>query len=218
MEDTSFVTFQKFNDRSLALDLANILQQNNIEFEIDDTNNFDPAFSHSELNEEYRIKLRQEDFAKANQILLDIYAKQIDDVPADYYLFTFSDEELMEIVSKQDEWSQLDYLLAMKLLKRHGKEVKNEKVQELKEQRIQELIKKERMPAVWIFIGYLFAIMGGMIGIIIGVILLTKKVLPDGQKVYIYDTDDRKHGKGILIFGVMGMVFWVSIYILNFQN
>jgi hypothetical protein len=132
-----YLTFQKFPDKESALQLRDLLKQNDIECIFEDTSGrVDLTFSNSESIKEFRVKLKQEDFEQANDLLMHLSSQHLDNVEKDYYLFDFTDEELMEIVYKADEWSQFDYLLAKKLLKERGKEIKPEVAETIKKQRI----------------------------------------------------------------------------------
>lgn len=212
-----FVTFQKFNDQGAALELGILLRENQIEYLFEDTSaSFDPFFTHNELAKEFRIKLQKKDFEKADSLLQIIYSKQIESVDKDYYLMDFTDIELMEIVTKRDEWGQFDFLLAQKLLKERGKEIKPEVVELLKTQRINELAKPEENQTTWIYAGYITAFLSGFLGFFIGWHLSShKKTLPNGDRVYSFTPSDRKHGNRILIIGAVSFVFWVTLRILT---
>ncbi len=215
MSTEQFVTFQKFNDKELALELAAFLKENTIEYLLEDTSTpFDATWANNEFEKEFRIKLKKEDFEKADSFLQNITLGQIETVDKDYYLFDFTDDELMEIITKRDEWSQFDFLLAQKLLKERGKEIKPEVVELLKSQRIAALGKPEESQKTWIYLGYGMAFLGGLLGLFTGWHLLThKKILPNGDKVYAYSESDRKHGLRITVIGAIFFVLWVSIRI-----
>ena len=213
-----FVTFQKFNYRAAALELEVLLKENNIEYVLEDTSSDADAvtFVNNELSKEFRIKLRKQDFAKADSLLQKIYSDQIDTVAPDYYLFDFTDGELMEIIIKRDEWGRFDFLLAQKLLKERGKEIKPEVVELIQKQRIQELARPEDSYKIWVYAGYIMAFLGGLMGILIGWHLWThKKTLPNGDMVYGHSSSDRRHGIRIAIIGVVSFVIWVTIRIAN---
>jgi hypothetical protein len=209
MEDTLFLTFQRFNDEALANDLIQVLKQNKIRYLVDTTGNFDPTFSNSESNKEFKIKLLQEDFERVNDLLLKIISEEIESVSSDYYLFEFSDEELIDIIIKADEWNRFDYLLAQKILKERGKEIHPDLVRGLRKQRISELAKPEQSSRAWLYSGYILAVMGGIIALIIGWHLMTnKKTLPTGDRVYGFTASDRTHGTRIFWLGLFFLAFW----------
>ncbi|NHN26843.1 hypothetical protein FIA58_014250 [Flavobacterium jejuense] len=139
-------------------------------------------------------------------------------MPEDYYLFSFSDKELIEIIHKKDEWNELDYLLAISLLENRGIEITEEAIEKAKNKRVSQLRKPEKSDSFWIVIGYVFAMLGGLLGFIIGYVLLTqKKTLPNGERVFEYTASDRKHGKNILYVGTFFFIYYL-IYFLFFFN
>jgi hypothetical protein len=215
MDNEEYLTYQKFNDEGLANELAEKLRFNNFDFIMEDTAPFDVTFSNNELNKEYRIKLKPKDFEKANKLLQTIALKELENVDKDYYLFEFTDEELMEIITKSDEWSNYDYVLALKILKERGKEVKPEQENNLKKERLEELAKPEVSKNSLIIFGFVLSLLGGVISIIIGWHLLYfKKTLPNGDRVYCYSGKDRKHGLHIIMLGVLCFTIWISVSLL----
>lgn len=212
-----FITFEKFNDHNSAKELGELIAEQNIEFLLEDNSlSFDPTFANNGFGKEYCIKLKKNDFEKANKILTDKAVKEINDIDKDYYLLSFSDDELIDVVSKSDEWNKFDVSLAKKLLKERGKEITSEEIEKIKQQRIVELSKPEEGQKNYIILGYITAFLGGLLGIFIGWHLLTyKKTLPNGNRIYAYSENDRKQGNRILIIGAIFLVFWVTIKILN---
>ncbi|MCI1267237.1 MAG: hypothetical protein LKG19_11745 [Saprospiraceae bacterium] len=212
-----FLTFQKFNDLSETNELCALLKENMIEFELED--NFvriDPSFSNNDLSKEYRIKLRKLDFEKAENLIQEQTKILIDSVEKDYYLFDFNDEELLEIITKRDEWGQFDFMLAQKILKDRGKEINPEVVELLKKQRLEELAKPEESQKTWILAGYIMAVLGGLFGMFIGWHLAShKKTLPNGDKIYGFSLKDREHGNRILIIGIISTLIWVFFRIIK---
>ena len=86
----------------------------------------------------------------------------------------------------------------------------------IKKQRIIELSKPEEGQNSYIIIGYICAILGGLLGLFIGWHLLTyKKTLPNGSQVYAYSENDRKQGNRIVILGGIFLVLWILYRILK---
>jgi hypothetical protein len=108
-----------------------------------------------------------------------------------YYLFSFSDAELMEIIQRPDEWGHLDYVLAKKLLAEKGHLVTPALAEELKQQRMTELARPESTHPRQIFVGYL------------------TKTPPNGQRVYVYPPAERRHGKRMLVISAISFPFWL---------
>jgi hypothetical protein len=213
----AFIIFQKFNTESLAIEFGRILNENKIENLLENISiNFDPILSNNEFGKEYCVKIKKIDFEKANAILSEKAKAEIYEIQDDYYLFSFSDEELIDVIEKSDEWNKFDVELARKLLKEGGNEITDERINEIKKQRIIELSKPEEGQNIYILIGYICAFLGGLLGIFIGWHLLTyKKTLPNGNRIYAYSENDRKQGNRILILGGIFIVIWILYSILK---
>jgi hypothetical protein len=206
-----YLTFQKFSDPGLALAIAEKLQENNIDFLIEDNSKlFNPSFITDAVAASINLKVKGDDFEKAEKALEELYKKDLDDVEKDYDLFSFSDDELKSIIEKSDEWGQLDFQLAQKILKERGKEINPQEIELLKFRRINDLAEPESTNHTWIVLAYLFSlvacvytILGGFVGILLGWSLsYLKKPLPDGQLVYAYNEAVRKQGRFLLLFSI----------------
>jgi hypothetical protein len=208
--------FQSFQDRALAEEIAEKLNQHEIPFAFDDTSSpIDPLIIGSDLNADIRIKLRQQDFPRAHQVLHDYYQEQLATVQQDYYLFSFTSEELMDTIQKPYEWGQLDYLLAQKILKDRGIEVSVEQLERSKAESLEEMARPEAVSSSWIILGYLLSVCFSLIGLFYGGVLLSfKKSLPDGRRVYSYSAKDRRHGRNMLLISSFLFIFWLLTKLL----
>lgn len=211
-----FLTFQKFNDLELANEIAAQLTSAGIENYIENYQNFfDVSYANNKVDMDIHLKIRQPDFAKANLALDSLYARQLENIESDYYLFDFNNEELIEIINKPDEWGRVDYLLAQKLLKDRGVEIAPTELVKIKDDRLKSLAEPEPISRKWIFAGYLVSLLGGVIGIIMGVLLMSaRKTLPDGNRVYVYNSTDRSHGKTMALLALI--IFMISVAIRIF--
>ncbi|RZJ74091.1 MAG: hypothetical protein EOO47_21705 [Flavobacterium sp.] len=217
MNDTQFLTYQKFSDKALADELMATLATNNIEFLFEDaTPHFDHTFANNQTNNEYLVKLKSSDFEKVDNILTTLSSKDLNAVDQDHYLFDFTEEELRDILLKSDEWSKYDYLLAQKILRDRGHKIDTETINVLKEKRFEELAKPDKNQKRSILAGYVFAIFGGLIAIFIGWHLFShKKTLPNGGQVYSYSEQDRKQGIIILILGTVSAIIWTAFRLIK---
>jgi len=213
-----FVVFKKFSSQNSITETAELIKKNNIDFLIEDVSiNFDPILANNEFGKEYCLKLKKTDFEKVEKLLLEKSQSEIDSIDKDYYLFTFTDEELLDVISKSDEWNEFDVSLSKKLLKERGIEISEEKISQMKKERIIELSKPENGQNIYIILGYIFGFLGGFLGFFIGWHLMTyKKTLPNGEKIYCYSKKDRKHGNQILIISVISFI--ISILYSVFKS
>jgi hypothetical protein len=209
--EPEFITYQKFSDIALANAMAEQLDNHHIQYLIaEESFSFDPAFRMNNALKEYAVKIKNTDFEKANQILKDDESADVTEIDADYYLYAFTNDELMEVITKADEWSAFDNVLALKLLAERGISISEKEIAEINKKRIEELRAPEAPQTFYIVIGYLAALLGGILGIFIGWHLSTyKKTLPNGDRVYDYNENDRKHGKRIFYLSVI--IFIIAI-------
>jgi hypothetical protein len=209
-----FITYQKFNDPALAAELTDLLQRHNVNFIVEEQSlTFNPSFVlDNELSMEYAVKISGADFELVNKIVAEEESANLNEVEKDYYLFDFSDSELLDLIAKADEWSAFDNQLAKKILADRGKPVTDNVLSDLNEKRISELKEPEPPQTIWIVVGYMAAFLGGVLGIFIGWYLTTyKKTLPNGERVYGYSAHDRKHG--IRIFFLSIIIFAIAIFV-----
>lgn len=212
-QSQEFVSYQKFGNKALAQDLADLLAQHEIEYLFEDASpTVDSSFGGGELSKEYEIKIQKSDFKRADERQLEHAVSNYDTIDKNYYLFGFSDAELRDIIVKKDEWNPFDFLLAQKLLKERGCEIHTEELETLRSQRISELAKPESTQHAAIISGYICAILGGLFGVFVGWYLRNhKKTLPNGERVYAYQASDRRHGLYIMVLGIVFLVLWLTL-------
>ncbi|HEY5327312.1 MAG TPA: hypothetical protein VIJ27_09960 [Mucilaginibacter sp.] len=204
--EPEFITYQKFSDSALADELGGQLEFHHIEYFIEkEARPFDPTYSFNESSvTQYAVKIKSEDFEKVNRLLKDDASEDVTEIGKDYYLYSFTDDELMEVITKADEWSPFDVVLARKLLAEKGKVFTDDAITAINEKRIEELKVPDPPQTYWIVVGYVCAFAGGLLGIFIGWYLMTyKKTLPNGERVYEYLESDRKQGRIIFYIGIV---------------
>jgi len=200
-----FVQFQSFYNDDESVSTIETLKANNIEYRIERFKEILDAVMVGDLNEKIIfLKIRSHDFQKANEALDKKILNNIATLENDYYLFSFPNDELLEIIQKPDEWSRQDFLIAKKILNDRGTDLSDEKISTIKVDRIKSLAKQESGNIPWLILGYALALLGGLFGLIIGLpFIFAKKTLPDGSRMYIYNKYTRQHGKNIVIISVI---------------
>jgi hypothetical protein len=215
--EPEFITYQKFSDVALANAMAEQLDNHHIQYLIaEESFDFDPAFRMNNALKEYAVKIKSTDFEKATQALKDDESTDVAEIDTDYYLYVFTNDELMEVVTKADEWSAFDNVLALKLLAERGISISDKEIAEINEKRIEELRAPDAPQTFYIVIGYLAALLGGILGIFIGWHLSNyKKTLPNGDRVYDYNETDRAHGKRIFYLSIVIFIIAVIFKIVS---
>lgn len=176
----------------------------------------DITFSNQKIDQIFEVRIAGSNFEKADELLKGLAEEFFSQIDPDYYLFDFSDEELREILTKPDEWGDLDQHLAVKLLKDRGQGVTQEQINGWRKERLEKLAKPDKDQKSWIFFGYIFAIAGGLIGLLIGYSMLkAKKVLPNGAEVHRYSEKDRKQAKTIFNVGLLVFIGTLLMIVIN---
>ncbi|QQQ27203.1 hypothetical protein [Chryseobacterium indoltheticum] len=205
-------TYRKFIYKDDALELIKILEENHITYELaNNSSQLDSSFGGDINTKQFELKIQKEDFEVVEKLEEELVKADVENAEEDYHLFDYSDEELIEIVTKKEEWNKFDYLLALKILKQRGKEINPELLKVINKQRIESLSTQEDSPTWLIIIGYASAFFAGFLGIFIGGYLMYyKKALPNGDKIYGFERKDRNHGQNILILSGAAFLIWIG--------
>jgi len=213
--DESLV-FKSFYSEEEAISLLEFLEEKGVHGSIVKYRSVvDKLYGGENYYREYHIKIKGEEFNKANEILDLQISQNLSQIGNDYYLFSFSDDELREIIEKPDEWNNQDIIVTKKILHDRGYTINETEIAEKKSQRIKDLEKPDKEGFLFIFLGYFFALFFGFFGIFFGMLLMKlTKTLPDGRKVFVYEKKTRNHGKNILAIGlIMSALVFLKIFI-----
>ena len=127
----------------------------------------------------------------------------------------FNDEELLDVIKKPDEWAVEDIVMAQTLLEKRGKHVSDEVVEAYRSKRLEEVRKPKFGGYGTIIIGYIFAFLGGIIGIFLAASLLGKKRIFNGEKVNIYDKATRTNAIIYLIISILDIIALVVYFVMK---
>jgi hypothetical protein len=135
-----FQTFQQFNDPGLASAVAEKLRAQQIECMVEKVKPLlEPGYFQNTVEQNIHLKVRVNDLDEAHKALEEYYRHRLQDVEPGYYLLSFTDVELLEILAKPDEWGHFDYVLARALLAERGLEIPDETIAQMKQQRLLQL-------------------------------------------------------------------------------
>ena len=141
-----FLTFQQFNDPGLATAIADTLKEQEVDCIVEKVRPLlEPGFFRNTVEQNIHLKVRASDLDKAERALEDHYQRHLQDIDPGYYLLSFNDMELLDIVAKPDEWGHFDYVLARELLAERGLEIPPEIAEDMKRQRRRQLAQQENM-------------------------------------------------------------------------
>ena len=208
-----FVEIKRFPFPELIEQISEIFDSNEIEYVIENTKpSFDPFFTYEIV--EYILKVNQSQKKKALELLANSFSDNF--TSEGHYMDSFTDEELIEVLSTTEVWDKADLQYAKNLIKQRKIVIDEEKIKKAQHKVISELKEPKKAKPVIIILGYLFAITGALIGLSIGIHLKYKRneVVDWQEKIFYYDKKSRNHGNNIFIICWGWAIFLIS-YLIN---
>ena len=216
-EKEEYKIYRTFYSVIEAEPFLELLKENNIDYRVQNYNsNIGSTFASTNNPNQLEVLLQPEQFEVVSTLLENDAKNMLNSISSDYYLFSFSDNELVDVLQSPDEWSKQDYILARQLLTKRGKVFSDEELQKMKLERLNEQRKPEKNSRLWMIAGFISAFLGGLLGIYIGwSIMSSMKTLSNGESVYQYDLKDRKLGRTMFIIGITSFLGWLLVFIIN---
>ncbi|SHK80533.1 hypothetical protein SAMN05444266_101195 [Chitinophaga jiangningensis] len=218
------LTFKRFHTEAQAAEIVTLLQAHNIPVAYEEeVLLMDHVYVGQNFDQRHLVKIPAGYFTQADNLLKSMITVSPEDVEPDYYLLSFTTEELKDVIAQKDEWGDFDYALALKLLEKQGITYTPEQLHLLGNKRLETLTKPQELPGHLVLIGYLsplllfvpFPYMSvfSCLGIFIGAFVrLTKKTLPDGSRVYAFSDSTREQGKWmVLITTLLLCLCWLVL-------
>lgn len=208
---SDFKTYMCLTDAKSVSEITTILSKHLIPFKVEDTSkSFDPSFSFNNTSKSILILLDIKDFEKANHVIDKELILNIDEIDKEHFLYTFSEEELLDVIKNSEEWHPLDVKLAKKIIKDKDFTINETEIINHKNAKQNKIYKPEKSSKTTILTGYVFSLIGGFIGIAIALFLINnKKTLPTGEKIYTYCKEDRNHGVKMLISSCIILIIYL---------
>jgi hypothetical protein len=111
-----FQEYSKFPDLESALEYTQILEENNIPFQLDDSAmrfKVDPSYDTWDKN--YILRLQESDIERAEKLFNQKIKLEVSEIVDDHYLYSFADKDILEIIANQSEWTKAEVALALKI-------------------------------------------------------------------------------------------------------
>lgn len=210
----AYATYRTFTDSEEADALRQVLAHHGIPYRIDRAKpavdlSFDPDHAHERI----LVFLPLERFADADRAQEAAAPDASNSDLEHHYLQDFSNEELLEILYKSHEWHPGDVMIARKLLETRG--VKEDPAM-IADKRLEEIIAiREPVagPPNLIAAGFLLALLGGILGIVLGWSFVTLKERdPNGEEFYKYDGLTRSLGIWMIVSGLSSLLLLVLAF------
>ncbi len=201
---SGLASFHSTPDREAAEQLAARLAEGGLHATVvENSPVFDVTFT-AGLERDFHVMLPREEFDRAGRLLEQDAERDAWTLPADHYLHGFSNEELLEVLQKPDEWAPPDRVMAHRLLRQRGMDLEQRDLERMRLERLAELARPEKARASLIIAGMAMVLFGGVVGMAIGYSLANaSKTLPDGRRVTRYTAEDRRVGRYIMVAGAL---------------
>lgn len=207
---SNFATYRRFIDPEMAEELTGILDEHGIPYRVDVAKApVDLTFSPDPTHRRILVSIPPDLFVKADEAQESIAPEAADGGFGDHHLHEFADDELTEVLHNAREWHPADVVVARRLLESRGVEIEEKKVEEKQAQHLEKQRQPMRAPFVLIAAGFIFSLLGGLIGFGIGWSLVSMKERDATGKIYHrYDGRSRDLGRCMILIGGIAMIIW----------
>ena len=214
MEDEKkYILFRVFRNEDDMKFFTDVFDDCGIDYTIENPR----ADSTDVLSSAYGVQVAEDDFERSQNELRSHIAEYFRNAGSEEntLLNEFNDEELLDVIKKPDEWAVEDIVMAQNLLEKRGKHVSDEVVEAYRNKRLEEVRKPKFGGYGTIIIGYIFAFLGGIIGIFLAASLLGKKRIFNGEKVNVYDKATRTNAIIYLIISILDIIALVVYFVMK---
>lgn len=210
------IPFRTFKEAAPAKEMVTWLQNRQVKAAYHEAKPLvDTLYFGSMHTTDYIVSIAAEDFEQARDLLHTYYQHQVKKIPADYYLFNFTNTELTGILAQPDLWGDLDYVLAQEILEQRGIEIPMVQLRQMQAKRTEQLMQPQQEAESLIYIGFALCLFCGLIGSLFGWYLANaQRILPDGNRVPIFNHNDRNKGR-IMVW--LGLVVTVAAALCYFS-
>ena len=213
---SDFIAYHTYPNPAVAQSLLTLLDEQGILYQRHHTQPRFSVITGTSVAEQFVISLRPEDFTRVRELEEAQAATTLGELPVDYYLFSFSNAELWDLLREPAAWSSHDVALASRLLRERGETVTDETLRTLRQQHTAALAAPSPNSSGWVRAGYVLALLGGLLGVAIGWSLWhDRKTLPDGRQVATYSAADQAHGQRIFWLGVAVLLLVLALRLLQ---
>ncbi len=211
MAVVKFIEIKRLPFKEEVDNILEILDSRGIIYTVENTRpTVDTTFSNSAMVD-YIIKVKEGQVQEAIDLLEKVTPESF--IENEYYMDSFSDEELKEVISMQEDWNQHDLDYAKKMLEERGIEVDEEEILDRRDKVVREQTEPVMAKYSIILVGYICSFAGGWIGLLVAMHLKYKtKEIADIGKVPYYKNESRKHGDNMLII----FAIWAAFYTIYF--
>ncbi len=229
VDTSAFAVFRKLNKKEDLEDILEILKENDISYRARENKAMlDSVIIGQALNENFWIEIFDYEFKRANQILEAAASSNYsqEDI-SQHYLNELDDDELMEVLTKPDEWNQDATVMAKLILENRGKSVNERQIKQTIDDRLVEM-KQPKSASLFARLGFIvlalvcgyfshrilvMAGVGSMVCVLTGFYYATfKETAPDGERYLAFDSSTRQYGW--ILIGIAILAFLLALLLI----
>jgi hypothetical protein len=205
----TFATYRTFIDPEMAEELTRVLDEHGIPYRVERAKPpVDLAFTADQTHERVLFSIPPDLFVSADRAQESMTPAE-GNIDEDHYLNDFSDDELIEVLHKAREWHPADVTTARRLLASRGVDIEEAKVAEQQAKHLEKQRQPIRASFALIAVGFIFSLLGGLIGLGIGWSLVSMKERDATGKTYHrYDHRSRDLGRCMIFLGLAALPVW----------
>lgn len=233
--NTPFEVYDQFHNQKDAKGLIELLKSNNIPYEVEMPKQLmDTVLGGEAQMPRVFVKVYPNDFQRVNHLVESDMLRLIQEGKINlqkHFLNEYTDEELLDVLSKPDEWNFDTTVIAKQLLQLRGVEITDAQIKVLRETRLSEIRKPRKGNIAWLvallllsLFGYLF-LLWWFVGYLANLAIcfgmsyyfwMDVTTDPNGGKFYTFDRRTRNWGKALFILTLVSNLIFLAIFFGKF--
>jgi hypothetical protein len=203
----SFTVYKEFTYKEPADILMGLLKDEGIEYRFRNEAEVEQEVILGPETHSMVILLKPEDHLRVDDLIERRANSELDSIDKDYFIFSFDNKELREVVVKSHEWTPLDVALAIKLLKERGETVAPDEIKKERALAMEESSKPVSVGKNILILLYILAVFTSLISTVAGIIyMVSRKTNSAGVRVPKYDKATRQHGLYLVVVAQIGTI------------
>jgi hypothetical protein len=215
---TSFETYQTFMSLEQAMEVVELLKEARIPYSLEKPVQLvDSVFTGAMLLPAAVLRIPGNYFSQLNELLENNASNNIASgvYDASHYLYDFSDEELIDVITQVEEWHPNDIILAKIILKNRGINITDSDISQRRKRHLTDLRKPKKGKPVLMIITFAACFIGAfmftwlILALSLGMGYYYWKdttIDPEGKKFWTFDTETRYIGILMMVLSVLGLV------------
>lgn len=111
-----FIEYLRFPEIEKAREYTSVLEKHNIPFYLDDVSmRFKLVSNNNPWENQFILKLKESDIERAEKAFNEELDNEVKLTTQEHYMFSFADNDILNVIANQNEWTREEVKLAMKI-------------------------------------------------------------------------------------------------------